>query len=32
MPYYKAQGLLEVIDGDRDIDAVTKDLESVLGT
>lgn len=32
MPYYKAQGLLEVIDGDRDIDVVTGELESVLGT
>jgi adenylate kinase len=32
MPYYSAQGLLRVIDGDRDMDAVTKDLESVLGT
>ena len=32
MPYYKAQGLLEVIDGDRDIDVVSKDLERVLGT
>jgi adenylate kinase len=32
MPYYKAQGLLKVIDGDRDMDVVAKDLESVLGT
>jgi len=32
MPYYRAQGLLKVIDGDRDMDVVTKDLESVLGT
>lgn len=32
MPYYKAQGLLKVIDGDRDMDVVTKELESVLGT
>ncbi len=32
MPYYKAQGLLEVINGDRDIDVVSKDLERVLGT
>jgi adenylate kinase len=32
MPYYKAQGLLEVIDGNRDIDVVTGDLERVLGT
>jgi adenylate kinase len=32
MPYYKAKGLLEVIDGDRDMDVVTGDLERVLGT
>ncbi len=32
MPYYKAQGLLQVIDGNRDIDVVTGELESVLGT
>ena len=32
MPHYRAQGLLKVIDGDRDMDVVTKDLESVLGT
>jgi adenylate kinase len=32
MPYYKAQGLLKVIDGDRDIDVVTGDLERILGT
>ena len=32
MPYYKGKGLLEVIDGNRDIDAVTADLERVLGT
>jgi len=31
LPYYRAQGLLEVIDGDRPIDAVTADLERVLG-
>jgi len=31
-PYYKAKGALEVIDGDRDMDAVSKDLEHVLGT
>lgn len=31
MPYYRAQGLLKVIDGDRDMDVVTKELESVLG-
>ena len=32
MPYYKAKGLLKMIDGDRDMDVVTKELESVLGT
>lgn len=32
MPYYKAKGTLEVIDGDRDMDAVSRDLERVLGT
>lgn len=32
LPYYQAKGLLEVIDGDRDIDAVSRDLERVLGT
>lgn len=32
MPYYKGKGLLEVIDGNREIDAVTADLERVLGT
>ena len=32
MPYYKGKGLLEVIDGNRDIDAVAADLERVLGT
>lgn len=31
MPYYKAKGALEVIDGDRDMDAVSRDLERVLG-
>lgn len=31
MPYYRAKGSLEVIDGDRDIDAVSRDLEHVLG-
>ena len=32
MPYYKAKGLLKVIDGDRDMDVVTGDLEGILGT
>ena len=32
MPFYKQKGLLEVVDGDRDMDAVTDDLERVLGT
>ncbi len=32
MPFYKQKGLLEVVDGDRDMDAVTEDLEKVLGT
>ncbi len=32
MPYYKAKGLLKVIDGDRDMDVVTGDLERILGT
>ena len=32
MPHYQAQGLLKVIDGDRDMDVVTKELESVLGS
>ncbi len=32
MPYYKAQGLLKLIDGDRDMDLVTADLERILGT
>jgi adenylate kinase len=31
LPYYRDKGLLQVIDGDRDIDAVTADLERVLG-
>ncbi len=31
MPFYKQKGLLEVIDGDRPMDAVTTDLERVLG-
>ena len=31
MPYYQAKGLLTVIDGDRPIDAVTADLERILG-
>ena len=32
MPYYQAQGLLKVVDGDRDMDLVTGDLERILGT
>lgn len=32
MPYYQAQGLLRVIDGDRDMDVVTMELETVLGS
>ena len=32
LPYYRGKGLLAQIDGDRDIDAVTIDLERVLGT
>ena len=32
LPYYRAKGLLQVIDGDRPMDAVTADLERVLGT
>ncbi len=32
LPYYQAKGLLIVIDGDRPMDAVTADLERVLGT
>jgi adenylate kinase len=31
LPYYERQGLLRVVDGDRDIDAVTADLEAILG-
>jgi adenylate kinase len=31
-PYYKAKGLLKLIDGDRDMDLVTVDLERILGT
>jgi len=31
LPYYDQKGLLVVIDGDRDMDAVTADLERVLG-
>jgi len=30
LPYYRAKGLLEQIDGDRDMNAVTIDLERVL--
>jgi len=32
MPYYKAQGLLKVVDGDRDMGLVTAELEGILGT
>lgn len=32
LPYYRAKGTLEVIDGDRDMDVVSRDLERVLGT
>ena len=32
LPYYRAKGLLAQIDGDRGMDAVTIDLERVLGT
>ncbi len=32
MPFYKEKGLLEVLDGDRPMDAVTADLERVLGS
>jgi adenylate kinase len=32
MPYYSARGILKVIDGDREMDAVTADLERILGT
>jgi adenylate kinase len=31
LPYYAQEGLLRVIDGDRDIDVVTRDLEATLG-
>ena len=30
LPYYERQGLLKVIDGDREIDRVTADLEAIL--
>ena len=32
MPYYQAQGLLKVVDGDRDMNLVTADLERILGS
>ncbi len=32
LPYYRGKGTLEVIDGDRDMDVVARDLERVLGT
>lgn len=32
MPFYEQKGLLEVVDGDRSMDAVADDLERVLGT
>ena len=32
LPYYERKGLLKVLDGDRDMDAVTTDLVRVLGT
>ena len=32
LPYYDQQGLLRVVDGDRDMGAVTAELEAVLGT
>lgn len=32
LPHYRAKGVLEVVDGDREIDAVSRDLERVLGT
>ncbi len=32
MPFYDQKGLLEVVDGDRSMDAVADDLERVLGT
>jgi len=31
LPYYRGKGTLEMVDGDRDIDAVSHDLERVLG-
>jgi adenylate kinase len=31
LPYYKGQGLLKVVDGDRDINVVTAELEAILG-
>ena len=31
LPYYRNQGLLRVVDGNRDIDRVTADLEAILG-
>ena len=31
LPYYRAKGLLAEVDGDRDIDAITIDIERVLG-
>jgi adenylate kinase len=32
MPYYSGRGILKVIDGDRDMNEVTADLERILGT
>ncbi|TAL00796.1 MAG: adenylate kinase [Rhodospirillaceae bacterium] len=32
LPYYERQGLLRVVDGDRDMDVITADLEAILGT
>ncbi len=31
LPYYKGQGLLKVVDGDRDMSVITADLEAILG-
>ena len=31
LPYYQRQGLLKVVDGDRDMNLVTADLEAILG-
>lgn len=31
LPYYQARGLLRRVDGNRDIDAVTQEIESILG-